>query len=488
MSLRRIFRPFLKTVHPDVLPNSGKKVKRTNEVSLQSLNTILDGFQSSVLPNAPKLGSPSLSNTFSQLPKMDQIYDLTFHYRKKKSFPSYVAGEDGDVSRNSEDTTNLDDKNNDTHYKDTERDLNNNEELQTFRTKLMFSASSMSRFVKNIQENQSKPKSKLNVKNSSCSSQTSRLNVDVNSDEEYEVKNKKEDLILSSLPPDILGQFRKLFDGVGLSIPDELTRYSNEQSYGHNSTMERRRLFARKFNRRPCYDDIEYDDDFGDLDFMSGMKNDRINNVFNNSSHRSERPRMKKKRMMTRGDVQNFLIDDLLKRDIYAETKRVKQFIYNDPKNKDKNYNQQQIDKGTINAKVTTLLSKQGKIMQRGLSPAEQLDAFTTLHSILCESYSQINISSSLWAKLIFLFVPRRKIKNEQHQTNNNSKKLDTNQNEEDFTEIKGPVVKYDNNGFLTLMLPHPFNQNQNDSLLRILQQISDDDVALEDSINKMEI
>ena len=73
--------------------------------------------------------------------------------------------------------------------------------------------------------------------------------------------------------------------------------------------------------------------------------------------------------------MQNYLIDDLLKRDIYAETQRVKQFIYSDPKNQNKNYVRQQIDKATINAKVTTLLSKQGKIMQRDLSPSEQLDA-----------------------------------------------------------------------------------------------------------------
>ena len=186
MALRRIFRPFLKTVHPDVLQNSGKNVKRTNEVSLQNLNTILDGFQSSADPNTLKFGSRSLTN---DLPKIDQIYELTFHYRNENDSIEGVEKNEGTYQGRREDSLGIKSKKINRNLEDVMIDskiekCEKKEELSTFRTKLMFSSSSLSRFVKNIQENQSK--SNRSTRNNS-NHKTLKVKNDSNSEHQEQV-------------------------------------------------------------------------------------------------------------------------------------------------------------------------------------------------------------------------------------------------------------------------------------------------------------
>ena len=49
-----------------------------------------------------------------------------------------------------------------------------------------------------------------------------------------------------------------------------------------------------------------------------------------------------------------------------------------------------------------------------------------------------------------------------------------------ELTSVKSPVIKYNDNGFLTIVLPYPLHPNQTEPLLQIFQQIHDDDTTIE--------
>merc|ERR1711963_218398 len=96
-----------------------------------------------------------------------------------------------------------DEDNVDIKDKSTEQTIDNSlnsEKLYTFRTKLMFSAGSISRFMRNVQQNQSKTRSNQKLTSSdTVNNRNSDISTtDINNSNSS--KRIKEDLILSSLP------------------------------------------------------------------------------------------------------------------------------------------------------------------------------------------------------------------------------------------------------------------------------------------------